>query len=352
MFVPPFGPHTISAVKKLALLLSALLLTPAAATGPSVTTLVGTGAPGFTETQVNNPYGMTIGPDGAMYFCDLDNQRIRRLDLKTRRMTTIAGNGTRGYGGDGGPATEASLNMPHELAFDRAGNIYVAERDNHVNRKIDRRTGVISTVAGTGTPGYGGDGGPSAQAQLRQPHSVIVDRDGSLLVCDIGNQRIRRLDVAAGTISTYAGTGEAKPTPDGAPVNGTPLNGPRTLALASNGDLYLALREGNAIYRIDRKTQTLHRIAGTGRQGYAGDGGSALDATLGGPKGLTLDGDRFLYAADTENHAVRRIDLKSRAISTVVGTGVRGDGPESSPLECRMSRPHGVLFAKGTLYVS
>ena len=329
-----------------------LLAAVAAGKAPTVTTLIGTGAPGYADTQVNNPYGMAIGPDGALYFCDLDNQRIRRLDLKTRRVMTIAGNGTRGYSGDGGPATDASLNMPHELAFDRAGNIYVAERDNHVIRKIDRRTGVISTAAGVGKPGFGGDGGPAAQAQLRQPHSVIVDRDGSLLICDIGNQRIRRLDPSTGIINTYAGTGEAKPATDGAPVSGTPLTGPRTLALAANGDLYLALREGNAIYRIDRKTQTLHRIAGTGKQGYSGDGGAAVEATLGGPKGLTLDGDRVLYAADTENHAVRRIDLKSGVISTVVGTGARGDGPESDPIACRMSRPHGVLFAKGTLYVS
>jgi len=318
----------------------------------AITTLVGTGAPAFSDTQVNNPYGMAMGPDGALYFCDLDNQRIRRLDLKTKRVTTIAGDGRRGYRGDGGPATEASLNMPHELVFDRAGNIYVAERDNHVIRKIDRRTGLISTAAGTGKPGFGGDGGPGGQAQLRQPHSVVMDRDGMLLICDIGNHRIRRLDPATGIITTYAGTGEAKPTPDGAPVAGTPLNGPRTFARAPNGDLYLALREGNAIVRIDRATQTLHRVAGTGEQGYSGDGGPALDAKLGGPKGLALDRDRFLYVADTENHVVRRVDLKSHTISTVIGTGQRGDGPESDPLACRMSRPHGVLFTGGRLYVS
>ena len=318
----------------------------------AVTTLVGTGAPAFSDTQVNNPYGMAIGPDGALYFCDLDNQRIRRIDLKTRRVTTIAGDGRRGYRGDGGPATEASLNMPHELVFDRTGNIYVAERDNHVIRKIDRRSGVISTAAGTGKPGFGGDGGPGTQAQLRQPHSVVMDRDGALLICDIGNHRIRRLDPATGIITTYAGTGEAKPTPDGAPVAGTPLNGPRTFARAPNGDLYLALREDNAIVRIDQATQTLHRVAGTGEQGYSGDGGPAIDAKLGGPKGLALDRDRFLYVADTENHVVRRVDLTSHTITTVIGTGQRGDGPESDPLACRMSRPHGVLFAGGDLYVS
>jgi sugar lactone lactonase YvrE len=243
--------------------------------------------------------------------------------------------------------------MPHELQFDSNGNLYIAERDNHVVRRVVRTTGRISTVAGTGTAGFSGDGGPGSSAQLRQPHSVLIDRDGNLLICDIGNQRIRRLDLRVGIITTYAGTGAAQPTPDGAPVTGTPLNGPRTLALAANGDVYVALREGNAILRIDRKTQTFRHVAGTGAPGYSGDGGPAVNATLGGPKGLALASDRALFLADTENHVIRRIDLKTGTIATVLGTGERGDGPESDePLRYRLSRPHGVLFARDVLYVS
>jgi streptogramin lyase len=318
----------------------------------TVATILGTGTAGHSDTQVNNPYGMAIGPDGGLYFCDLDNQRIRRLDLKTHKLTDIAGNGQKGYSGDGGPALQASLNMPHELRFDAKGDIYIAERDNHVIRKVDMKTGVISTVAGIGKPGFSGDGGPATQAQLRQPHSIFFDRDGTLLICDIGNHRIRRLHLDTGIIETYAGTGEAAPTPDGAPVHGTPVKGPRTLAMAPNGDLYLALREGNAIYRIDAKTQTLHHVAGTGEQGYSGDAGPALNAKLGGPKGLTYDPSGGLYLADTENHAIRRIDLKSGIITTVLGTGQRGDGPEASPLACKLSRPHGVLWSHGVLFVA
>jgi sugar lactone lactonase YvrE len=319
---------------------------------PTVTTLIGTGEPGYSETQVNNPYGEVIGPDGALYFCDLDNQRIRRLDLATRRLTTIAGNGERGYRGDGGPAAAAALNMPHEVRFDRLGNLYIAERDNHVIRKVDRGPGIITTVAGTGAPGFSGDGGPGAHAQLRQPHSLEFDRDGSLLVCDIGNRRIRRIHLDTGIIETYAGTGDANPTPDGAPVKGTPLNGPRTFAMAPNGDLYIALREGNAILRIDRATETFRRVAGTGEQGYSGDGGPALNAKLAGPKGLSIGPDGRLYVADTENHVIRRIDLGSGVITTVLGTGTRGDGPEPNPLACRLSRPHGVLAVSDVLYVA
>jgi sugar lactone lactonase YvrE len=335
------------------------LILSAAAFGASVTTLMGTGAPGYSDTQLNNPYGMAIGPDGALYFCDVDNQRVRRLDLATKKLTTIAGNGQKAYRGDGGPAVDASLSAPHELLFDRGGDLYFAERDNHVVRKVNMKTGVISTVAGTGNAGFSGDGGPGTQAQLNQPHCVLLYRDGTLLICDLMNHRIRRLHLDTGMIETFAGTGEAKPTPDGAPVSGTPLSGPRTLALASSGDLYLALREGNAIYRIDAQTKTVHHIAGAGESGYSGDGGPAMSAKFGGalarlagPKGLSLGRDNSLYIADTESHAIRKIDLKTGVISTVLGSGEKGDGPEPDPLKCKLNRPHAVLFANGVLYVA
>jgi sugar lactone lactonase YvrE len=333
--------------------LAAMLTMTVAAAGPAVKTVLGTGTPGYSDAAINNPYGLVIGPDRCLYFCDLDNQRIRRFDRSTGSVTTIAGNGERGYRGDGGAATSAALNMPHEIQFDSSGNLFMVERDSHVVRKVDMKTGTISTVAGTGVAGFSGDGGPAAQAQLRQPHSLVFDRDGSLLVCDIGNHRIRRIRFDTGTIDTYAGTGEATTTPDGAPVAGTPLNGPRAMAMGPNGDLYLALREGNAIFRIDARTQTLHRVAGTGEQGYSGDGGPALQATLRGPKGLAYGPNGQLYVADTENHVVRQIDLASGRISTALGTGERGDGPETTPAECRLARPHGLFVDEaGTLYVA
>src|SRR6202789_942322 len=197
-----------------------LLLICFAAVAPAATvsTILGTGTAGYSDTEVNNPYGMTLGPDGALYFCDLGNQRVRRFDLKTKRVTLIAGNGKAGYSGDGGPAIEASLRAPHELVFDRKGDLYFAERDNNVIRKVDMKTGIISTAAGTGVAGYSGDGAPAVKAQLRQPHSVIRDRDGTLLICDLANHRIRKLHLDTGIVETFAGTGEGKPTPDGAPV--------------------------------------------------------------------------------------------------------------------------------------
>ncbi len=332
--------------------LAMLAPTPLWAATPAVTTLIGTGSAGYADQQVNNPYGLVIGPDGALYFCDLDNQRIRRLDLKTQRTVTVAGNGARAYSGDGGAATEASLNMPHEIQFDAAGNLYIAERDNHVIRKVDAKSHLISTFAGTGTAGFLGDGGPAAHAQLRQPHSIAVHPDGRrLLVCDIGNHRVRQIDFATALIEPFGGTGERLPTADGAQIGSTPLNGPRTITFDRAGNLYLALREGNAIYRVDGERLTIHHVAGTGEQGYAGDGGQARSAKLAGPKGLAWSEDA-LYVADTESHVIRKIDLKTGIIQTVLGTGQRGDGPEPDPLRCALARPHGVLVDKrGVLYV-
>src|SRR5262245_43135518 len=324
----------------------------ALAAQPSASTLIGNGTPGFSDQQVNNPYGLVIGPDGTLVFCDLDNQRIRRLNLRTHRTAIMAGNGQRAYSGDGGAATDAALHMPHEIRFDRAGKMYLAERDNHVSRKVDARTGAISTLAGTGVAGFSGDDGPAARAQLREPHSIAVDPSGRrLLICDTGNHRIREVDFASGTIATFAGTGERRPTRDGASVNGTPLNGPRTMAFDAKQNLYVALREGNAIYRVNMRTSTIHHVAGTGEQGYAGDGGPARVAQLAGPKGLACFRG-LLYVADTENHVIRRIDLKSGIITTVLGTGRRGDGPEHDPRRCALSRPHGVLVDdRGVVYV-
>ena len=337
------------ALKSLLALLAPL---PAMGQGPSVSTLIGTGVAGYSEQQVNNPYGLVIGPDGALYFCDLDNQRIRRLDLRTRRTVTVAGNGQKGYSGDGAAATDAALNMPHEIQFDSAGHLYIAERDNHVIRKVDATTGAISTFAGTGRAGFSGDEGPAALAQLRSPHSIAVEPSRRyLLICDIGNHRIRRVEFATGRIETFAGTGDKQPTPDGAPLKGTPLNGPRTIAFDASGDLYLALREGNAIYRLDAKSLSLHHVAGTGEQGYSGDGGPARLAKLGGPKGLAWSRD-LLYVADTENHVIREIALTTGVIRTVLGTGQQGDGPEPDPRRCALARPHGVLVdSRGVLYV-
>jgi sugar lactone lactonase YvrE len=328
-----------------------------------IRTVAGTGVAGYepegqtglvaTSTMVNNPYGIVPGPDGALYFCEVDTGRTRRLDLASSRLTTVAGNGEKAYTGDGGPALDASFSAPHEIRFDAGAHLFVVERDAHVVRRIDARTRVVSTLAGTGVAGFGGDGGPAAAAQFRQPHSIAFNASGSLLVCDIGNGRVRAIDMRTSTISTYTGTGVRAPTPDEGPIATTPLQGPRSMDTDEAGNVYLVLREGNAVFRIDAGTRRLQRIAGTGVTGYTGDNGPAIAATFSGPKGIAYSpADRSLYVVDTENHVIRRVDLGSGRITTVIGTGARGDGPDGDPLGCAMARPHGVTVHRGVLYVT
>ena len=329
----------------------------------TVRTVAGTGARGYdpegasglpaTETPVDNPYGIVAGPDGALYFCEVDTGRTRRLDLVSGRLTTVAGNGVKAYAGDGGPALEASFSAPHEIRFDAGGHLFVVERDAHVVRRVDARTRLVTTVAGTGEAGFSGDGGPAAEAQLRQPHSIAFDARGDLLVCDIGNARVRRLEMRAGTITTLSGTGAREATPDEAPLAGTPLRGPRSIDTDAEGNAYLVLREGNAVFQLDLRAGRLRRIAGTGETGYAGDGGPALTATFNGPKGIAYSSsDHALYIVDTENHAIRRLSLATGLLETVLGTGARGDGPDGDPLACSMARPHGVFVHERVVYVT
>jgi sugar lactone lactonase YvrE len=328
-----------------------------------VRTVAGTGIAGYQpegslgadalSSPIDNPYGVIVGADDAMYFCEVDTGRTRRVELATNRLTTIAGTGEETYAGDGGPALAAAFSAPHEIRFDSDGNLYVVERDAHVVRRIDRRTGLVSTLAGTGEAGFSGDGGPADRAQLRQPHSIAFDSTGELLICDIGNSRVRAVDMTTGTIRTYAGTGDRTPTPLEAPLQGTPLQGPRSLDTDSEGNVYLVLREGNAVYRLDRGAGRMVRIAGSGETGFTGDGGPALQATFNGPKGIAYSAsDHSLYIVDTENHAIRRMDLASGILSTVLGTGERGDGPDGDPLGCRLARPHGVFMHRDVLYVT
>jgi sugar lactone lactonase YvrE len=281
----------------------------------------------------------------------MDNHRVRRLDLQTNTLSTFAGSGEQGYSGDAGPARQAALNQPYELRFDERGGLYIVEMQNHIVRYInagtgrpgsDAETGVISTVAGSGRPGFAGDGGPALEAELHQPHSIELDANGNLFIADISNHRIRRVDLATGLIETFAGTGAQEPTPDGAPLSETPLNGPRTLAFRPPHDLYVALREGNAVYRIDLESETIHHVAGSGELGFSGDGGPATAAALAGPKGMALAPDGAIYLADTENHAIRRIATDGR-IETVAGDGTAHDGPDGDPLQCGLARPHGVF---------
>jgi streptogramin lyase len=324
-----------------------------------ISTFAGSDAKGFsgdggpaTAAQLNQPFGITRGPDGALYICDTGNHRIRRV-APDGTISTVAGNGTRGWTGDGGPAIGASLNEPYEVRFDSAGNLFFVERMNHLVRRVDAKSGAISTIAGTGVAGFSGDGGPAVNARFNEPHSIGFDSEGDLYICDINNHRVRKVDMKSGLVSTFAGTGEKKPTPEGKFAFGdkVPLHGPRAIDFDRSGGLVLALREGNAVFDFGMTTRIVRRIAGNGKKGFTGDGGPALEATLAGPKGVSIGPDDAIYLADTENHAIRRIDARG-TIERIAGTGTKGDGPDGDPLACKLARPHGVFVDKdGAVFI-
>lgn len=293
------------------------------------------------EVSVAGPFGVVVGPDGALYVCEIADHEISRVDLTAGTIDRVVGDGTLGNTGDGGPALEAQVNEPYEVRFDREGHLYFVDMASHVVRRVDALTQTIETIAGTGEAGFTGDGGPATQAQLSSPHSIALDDSGNLYICDIGNHRVRVVNLASGVISTFAGTGETGPTLEGTPLAGTPLNGPRALDFDGDYSLFLALREGNSVFRIDLESQTLQHVAGTGGEGYSGDGGPAVDAQLAGPKGIAVDRDGNIFLADTESHTVRVI-RPSGVIETLIGDGTEGDGPDGEPASCRLARPHGV----------
>ena len=325
----------------------------------TISTFAGNGTKGSagdkgpaTAAQLADPGGIARGPDGALYICDTANNRIRKV-ARDGRITTFAGTSEKGYSGDGGPATAAKLSDPYEVRFDRAGHVYWVERNTHSVRKVDAKTGVITTFAGNGTSGFSGDGGPATKAQLSDPHSIVFDRAGNLYIADVRNHRVRKVDVKSGVITTLVGNGKRDPTPDGATLGAeTPVAGPRALDFDRDGNLWLALREGNAVLKLDLARGTIHHVAGTGEKGFTGDGGSAKTASFNGPKGIAVAPDGRVYVADTENHVIRVIDPKRGTIATAAGTGTKGDGPEGNALTCALNRPHGVFVdADGAIYI-
>lgn len=316
----------------------------------TIDTVAGDGTPG----KVGQPFGVEIGPDGGLYICEVENHLVRRLDLATGQLTTVAGSGQKGYAGDGGPATKALLNEPYEVRFDKAGNMLFVEMRNHVVRKVDAKSGTISTLAGTGQPGFGGDGGPAAAAQLNIPHSIALDKGDNVYIADIGNHRIRRVDAKSGVITTIAGNGQKEQPVAGGSAAGKPMIGPRALFIEVD-TLWIALREGHSVWKMDLPSGVLAHVAGTGKRGYSGDGGPAAQATLDGPKGIAVGPDRAVYVVDTENHAIRRIDLATGTIGTIAGQGPKakgGQGDGGPATAATMDRPHGICVGPdGVVYI-
>jgi len=302
------------------------------------------------EAQFRAPEGIAVDGQGFVYVTEYHNHTVRKI-APDGSVSTLAGR-AQTAGAVDGPARDSLLRHPHGAAVGDDFTVYVSDMMNHAIRKVDLKAGTVTTVAGTGQAGYSGDGGPAAKAQLKQPHSLQFGADGALLICDIGNHAIRRVDPRTGAISTFAGTGKAGATPDGAPIAGTPLNGPRSLDVDAAGDLWLATREGNQVFRFDLKAGVIRHVAGTGKKGFGGNGGPAKEATLSGPKGIAVAPNGDVYLVDTESHSIRKIDAKTGKLVLVIGTGEKGDGPDGPPLACKLARPHGVwVDPDGAVYV-
>ncbi len=325
----------------------------------TITTVAGTGTPGYDgdggpadKAGVNNPFFCAFDRDGNLLFADTGNGVVRRVD-RGGRISTVVGRAEPSL-----PTPPGQGQKPPEdrvaIAVTPEGDIYLVERLSRVVRRWEKKTGQLRVVAGTGTAGFGGDGGPGPRAQMKEPHDCAPDGRGGLFICDVADCRVRRLDLKTHIITTYAGTGVRRHEGDGGPADKASLAGARAVAVdPKTGDVYICEREGNRVRKVDARTGIITAFAGSGQKGYTGDGGPAAAATFNGPKGLACDSDGNLFVVDTENHAIRRVDAWTGTISTVAG-GHRGSEGDGGPAAAAgLSRPHGVCVGPdGALYIA
>ena len=327
----------------------------------TITTVAGSGEAGFsgdggpaTDASLLSPTGVLVDPGGDLFISDRFNNRIRKVEALTGIITTIAGTGERTFHGDGGPATEAALSNPVDLTRDSAGNLLIADRDNFRIRKIDAQTEIITTIAGNGGSGFGGDGGPATEARIRRPEGITVDGSDNLYIADSLNQRVRRIDSSRGIITTIAGRGAADAVGSGGIATEAALRQPGGVAVSQVGDLYVADTFNNLVHRIDMTVGTITAVAGNGQSGYRGDAVAATETSLSQPVSVVLDGDGTIFIADRDNNRIRKVDTETGIISTVVGTGEGafcGDG--GLAVAACIHRPEDVAVDDlGNLYVA
>jgi DNA-binding beta-propeller fold protein YncE len=326
-----------------------------------ITTAVGAGEKGYAGdggpaagALLNGPFDVGFDPLGNLYFSDTFNHCIRRVDASTGVITTCAGCGEAGYSGDGGPATQARFNEPYGIAVDNAANIYVADRHNHCVRRIDGSSGIVTIFAGNGSSGFAGDDGPASRAGMVEPNGLALDpAQNRLFIADVADHRLRVVDLASGVIWTFAGTGEPEHSGDGGLATAAGIYGARAVKVAADGTVYILERQGSTLRAVDPHSGVIRIVAGTGERGYGGDDGPAAAAVFDAPKELAIDREGNLLIVDTENHAIRRVDLRTRTVATIAGSGRQGGDGDGGPARAAaLDRPHGAaVAADGSIYI-
>jgi trimeric autotransporter adhesin len=332
----------------------------AAGTG-AIITVAGNGAGGYagdngaaTDAMLYGPRGIAVDGNGDLYIADYYNNCVRKVATATGIITTVAGNGTAGFSGDNGPASEATLSGPTGVAVDVSGNLYIADQGNNRVRKVSAETGAIATVAGNGTAGYSGDNGAATEASLSLPAAVTIDSAGNLYIADQGNHRIRKVSEKEGIITTVAGNGTAGYSGDNGAAVLAGLNAPSGVAIDAAGNIIIADRSNDRIREVFAGTGVIVSISGMGTSGYSGDKGAALTAAMNRPSAVAIGRDGNIYIADQENYVVRKVIGGSGVIVTVAGgSGTDFSGDNGPATAAGINHPQGMAWdSAGNFYIA
>ena len=349
------GRRNKATLPSLAFLVFCLQLTPRAAAARVVLvagggTSTNTTAPiKATEAKLSSPFGVDFDSAGNLYLVEMTGQRVRKLD-QTGMLTVIAGTGEKGA--QNGPGLTAKFNSIHNLAVS-VNEIFLADTWNNQVRVLDLSSGNVRNMIGTGKKGFAGDGGPAIEATFGGIYCVSIGLDGQWYLADLDNSRIRAVNRKTGIVRTIAGNGKIGVPPEGAKATEVPLNDPRAVIADAFGQVYILERNGNSLRLVDTNGM-IRTLVGTGQKGNTGDGGDARLATMNGPKHLCFDLDGNVLIADTENHVIRQYRPRDGKIVRLAGTGRKGNkGVGGPPLELELNQPHGVcVHQDGTLYIS